>query len=109
MQYTLFIILVLELPSGELDNQVVNYMDTISFTCEVSGYPSSEIIIAWSMPNLNDRINIDSMTNGNQTISVLTVHSIQLNDTGIYTCMALLGQLIGNISYNLTVGMLTVL
>ena len=109
MNYTLFIIPALEIPSGEIHHQVVNYMDTISFTCETSGYPSSEIIIAWRMPAPNDRINIDTMTNGNQTISVLTIHSIQLSDTGIYTCTASLGQLTGNISYNLTVGMFTVI
>ena len=80
-------------------------MSTINFICEATGYPSDLLTISWSVQTLNDRINITNITSGNQTTSVLTIHSAQLSDTSIYTCMILLDQLVRNILYNVTVGM----
>ena len=100
----IFIILVLEAAVSDRSVHITTFMETINFTCEATGYPSSALTIFWSTPVSNDRINITTMTSGNQTTSVLTVHFAQLSDAGIYICRISLGQLMQNILYNLNVG-----
>lgn len=87
--------------------QTANVMDTISFTCNVTGFPYTSIQIRWIIPasTLDDRIEISTVTNDDYVVSTLTVKSIQLSDAGLYKCMALTERLVGNILFNLTVGM----
>ena len=97
----------MELQSGTNYTQTANIMDTVNFTCNVTGFPYTSIQIRWIFPatTLDDRIDINAVTNDDYAVSTLTIKSIQLTDAGLYRCTASLGGLDGNILFNLTVGM----
>lgn len=84
-------------------------MKEVNFTCEVSGSPITSIHIGWTWTTstLDDRNNITITTipNNNLIVSVLTIHSLQLSDAGLYKCTASLEGLTRSIAYNLTIGM----
>lgn len=96
--------LALELQPVTTFTQAANIMDTINFTCNVSGFPIALIEIDWS-PILNDRITINTITTDNHIISILTLKLFQPSDAGLYKCTASLEGLVGNVLYNLTIGM----
>ena len=87
--------------------QTANVMDTVNFTCNVTGFPYTSIQISWIFPAsiLDDRIDINTVTDDDYVVSTLTIKSIQLTDAGLYKCAASMEGLVGNILFNLTVGM----
>ena len=87
--------------------QTANVMDMVNFTCNVTGFPYTSTQISWIFPpsTLDDRININTVIGDDYVVSTLTIKSIQLTDAGLYKCAASVEGLVGNILFNLTVGM----
>lgn len=84
-------------------------MDTINFTCNISGFPFTSIQSQWELatPTVNDRIDINTVTNDTHgyIISTFSIKLFQLSDAGLYRCTASLQGLVGYVTFNLTAGM----
>ena len=87
----------------------ISILDTISLTCNVSGFPFTSIQTHWILaaPTVNDRISIDTITDDmhGYITSTLTIRLFQHSDAGVYQCTASLEGLVGSVLYNLTAGM----
>ena len=91
--------IALSLLSASTQVRFVNVLDTVSFSCEVSGVPlpfvnwsvSAERISISAIPS--SRALVTTMTiNDNTIMSILTISSVQLDDAGVYICTAINGE-----------------
>ena len=95
---------VLELLPDIFQRQLINVLETVSFTCVATGYHL--LSLNWSYPISDDRVNIVTINRDDyQFTSILTIDSTLLSDTGVYICTVSTQELTGYVSYNLTVGM----
>ena len=107
MYVYVLIYVVLVLHSETNSTQVANISDTVNFICNISGFPLSSIQIGWAFPvhTRDDRIDINTVTNNNYVVSILTIKLIQPSDAGLYRCAPSLEGIAGNILFKLIVGM----
>ena len=89
----------------------VNVLDTVSFSCEVSGIPLP--FANWSMSAQEIPINAISsgralvttaIVNSNTILSTLTIRSVQFDDAGLYICSGINGEISNQAYYNMTTG-----
>ena len=89
----------------------VNVLDTVSFSCEVSGIPLP--FANWSMSAQEIPINAISsgralittaIVNSNTILSTLTIRSVQFDDDGLYICAGINGEISNQAYYNMTTG-----
>jgi len=84
---------------------IANVSDSVSFTCVFSGDPVPSV--NWSYHSSNDRISITADRNDTHISSTLNIDSTVITeDTDVYVCVALTPGLTGNVTHDLTVGML---